>query len=62
MYHKDLDCSFRLRLSQTDMEYLINLSNERKQSVSECLRYIIGDYRRKMSNGDTKTDFNNFLQ
>ena len=62
MYLKNLSCDFRLRLTQEDMEFLINLSNDREQSVSEVVRFIIGDYRRRMSNGDTKTDFNDFLQ
>ena len=61
MYSKNLTCDFRLRLSQEDMEFLINLSNDREMSVSECLRDIIGNYRRRMSNGDTETDKHDFL-
>ena len=62
MYLKNLSCNFRLRLTQEDMEFLINLSNDREQSVSDIVRFIIGDFRRRMSYGDTKTDFNDFLQ
>ena len=62
LYHKDLSASFRLRLSQEDLEFLINLSNDRQMSVSECMRYILSDYRRQMSHGDTKTYFDDKLQ
>lgn len=64
MYLKNLTCDFRLRLTQDDMEYLVKLSNERKVSVSEIVRTMISDYRRKFMgvvHGDTKTDFNNIL-
>ena len=56
MYLKNLSCDFRLRLTQEDMEFLITLSNDRQQSVSEVVRFILGDYRRRMSHGDTKTE------
>lgn len=64
MYLKNLKCDFRLRLTQEDMEYLVKLSNERKVSVSEIVRTMISDYRRKFMgavHGDTKTDFNNII-
>lgn len=64
MYLKNLTCDFRLRLTQDDMEYLVKLSNERKVSVSEIVRTMISDYRRKFMgdvHGDTKTDFNNII-
>lgn len=64
MYLKNLTCDFRLRLTQEDMEYLVKLSNERKVSVSQIVRTIISDYRRKFMgdvHGDTKTNFNYIL-
>lgn len=66
MYKKNLICDFRLRLSQSDMEYLIKLSNERKVSVSEVVRSIILFYRynfekKGVVHGDTKTDFNDII-
>ena len=78
MYEKNLTEDLRLRLSKKDMDFLRELSSERCVSVSECIRGIIGEYRRslqtmdmlkealslakekgaELSNGDTKTDFN----
>lgn len=49
MYEKNLTEDFRLRLSTTDMEFLKQLSNERCVSVSECVRSIIGEYRRSLA-------------
>lgn len=48
MYNKNLTEDFRLRLSTTDMDFLRTLSAERSISVSECLRGIIGEYRRSL--------------
>jgi hypothetical protein len=81
MYKKNLSEDLRLRLSKTDMDFLKRISEERNISVSECIRSIIGEYRRSLdmmnimsetlkmvkekgdmlSNGDTKTDFNDKL-
>lgn len=67
MYNKNLDEQLRLRLSDIDMNYLRELSARRSVSVSECIRGIIGEYRRKdtnfikedkLSHGDTKTYIN----
>lgn len=52
MYNKDLTEDFRLRLSKKDMDFLRKISEERNQSVSECLRYIIGEYRRSLETMD----------
>lgn len=83
MYMGNLTESFRIRFSENDMNFLRNLSEERGISVSECVRSIIGEYRRsldtmrllsdalnlvkeekkgELSNGDTKTNFNDKLQ
>ena len=68
MYNENLDEQLRLRLSGTDMNYLRDLSARRSVSVSECIRGIIGEYRRKdtnfakegkLSHGDTETYINN---
>lgn len=46
MYEKNLTEDLRLRLSETDMDFLRKLSAERAVSVSEVIRSIIGEYRR----------------
>ena len=56
MYNKDLTEDFRLRLSKKDMDFLRNISEERNQSVSECVRYIIGEYRRSLETMDLLTE------
>lgn len=48
MYSKNLTEDLRLRLSKKDMDFLRNLSDERATSVSECIRSIIGEYRRSL--------------
>ena len=48
MYEKNLTEDLRLRLSKTDMDFLRALSEKRSVSVSECIRSIIGEYRRSL--------------
>lgn len=48
MYSKNLTEDLRLRLSKKDMDFLRDLSEERSISVSECIRSIIGEYRRSL--------------
>ena len=48
MYEKNLTEDLRLRLSKTDMDFLRELSQKRTVSVSECIRSIIGEYRRSL--------------
>lgn len=48
MYEKNLTEDLRLRLSERDMDFLRVLSEERATSVSECIRSIIGEYRRSL--------------
>jgi hypothetical protein len=48
MYTKDLTEDLRLRLSTTDMDFLRDLSKQRGVSISECIRSIIGEYRRSL--------------
>ena len=52
MYDKNLTEDFRLRLSKKDMDFLKDLSNQRAVSVSECVRSIIGEYRRALDTMD----------
>lgn len=52
MYEKNLTEDFRLRLSKKDMDFLRSLSGSRSQSVSECVRSIIGEYRRSLDTID----------
>lgn len=46
MYNKNLTEDLRLRLTTNDMDFLRQISSERGQSISECIRSIIGEYRR----------------
>ena len=48
MYEKNLTEDLRLRLSTNDMDFLRKLSAERSVSISECIRSIIGEYRRSL--------------
>lgn len=48
MYEKNLTEDLRLRLSTIDMDFLRSLSEQRSVSVSECIRSIIGEYRRSL--------------
>ena len=76
MYEKDLTVGFHLRLSSKDIDFLRDLSQKRSISISQCVRDIIGDYRRSFdfsnisltsekevcsSYGNTKTYFNDQL-
>lgn len=55
MYEKNLTEDLRLRLSKTDMDFLRGLSADRSVSVSECIRSIIGEYRRSLQTLDILT-------
>lgn len=46
MYNKDLDQEIRLRVNKTDYDFLYSLSLVRGVSLSECVRSILGEYRR----------------
>lgn len=48
IYEKNLTEDLRLRLSASDMDFLRGLSEERSQSISECIRSLIGEYRRSL--------------
>ena len=73
MYDKNLTEFIGLRLSAKDMDFLRDLSHNRSISISECIRDIIGEYRRSfyslnsidkevcISDGNSKTHFNNKL-
>lgn len=52
MYEKNLKEDLRLRLNSTDMDFLRVLSSQRGVSVSECIRSIIGEYRRSLDTLD----------
>lgn len=52
MYEKNLTEDLRLRLSKNDMDFLRELSAQRSVSVSECIRSIIGEYRRSLDTLD----------
>lgn len=56
MYEKNLSEDLRLRLSKTDMDFLRDLSSNRSVSVSECIRSIIGEYRRGLETLDVLTE------
>lgn len=42
MYKKDLTRSIHLRLSESDMEFLIEISDITKKSICETIREFIG--------------------
>lgn len=48
MYEKNLTEDLRLRLSSNDMDFLRDLSAKRSVTVSQCIRSIIGEYRRSI--------------
>lgn len=65
MYMGNLTESFRIRFSENDMNFLRKLSDERGISVSECVRSIIGEYRRSLDTLEvmrTVTDAMNLLK
>ena len=55
MYEKNLTEDLRLRLSSNDMDFLRELSAKRSVSISECIRRIIGEYRRSLETLDVLT-------
>ena len=66
MYDKNLTEFLGLRLSAKDMDFLRDLSHKRSIPVSECIRSILGEYRRNFeevynSDGNFKTYFNDKL-
>lgn len=56
MYEKNLSEDLRLRLSSNDMDFLRSLSKERCVTVSECIRSIIGEYRRSIQTLDALSE------
>lgn len=47
MYMKDLNKTVQLRLTEDDYNFLVKIKEERRYpSISELVRFIIGDYRR----------------
>ena len=56
MYEKNLSKDLRLRLTETDMDFLRGLSEKRSLSISECIRSIIGEYRRSLETMDILTE------
>lgn len=62
MYEKNLTEDLRLRLSKTDMDFLRQLSASRCVSVSECIRSIIGEYRRSLDTLDVLKNALNFAK
>lgn len=62
MYEKNLTEDLRLRLSKNDMDFLRELSSKRAVSVSECIRSIIGEYRRSIDTLNALTQALDFAQ
>lgn len=56
MYEKNLTEDLRLRLCKNDMDFLRSLSEKRGVTVSECIRSIIGEYRRSMETLEALTE------
>lgn len=44
----DLNKTVHLRLTEKDMTFLTQLAEERSVSVSECIRQLVGEYRRSL--------------
>ena len=62
MYEKNLTEDLRLRLSENDMNFLRELSAKRAVTVSECIRSILGEYRRSLETLDLLTKAVNMAQ
>lgn len=62
MYEKNLTEDLRLRLSKVDMDFLRQLSSSRGVSISECIRSIIGEYRRSLDTLDVLRNALNFAK
>lgn len=62
MYEKNLTEDLRLRLSENDMNFLRELSAKRSVTVSECIRSILGEYRRSLETLDLLTKAVNMAQ
>lgn len=62
MYEKNLTEDLRLRLCKNDMDFLRDLSAKRAVSVSECIRGIIGEYRRSLETLDALTQVINLAK
>lgn len=62
MYEKNLTEDLRLRLSENDMNFLRELSSKRSVTVSECIRSILGEYRRSLETLDLLTKAVNMAQ
>lgn len=60
MYEKNLTEDLRLRLSKRDMDFLRDMSSKRGASISECIRSIIGEYRRSIDTLDILNKAINF--
>lgn len=48
MYMKNLNTVLRLRISESDAEFLQQLSKKRSVSVSEVVRSLISEYRHSL--------------
>ena len=55
MYDKNLTEFLGLRLSAKDMDFLRDLSHKRSIPVSECIRSILGEYRRSFNSSNSLT-------
>lgn len=53
MYLKNLKSDIRLRLSDTDIDFLRTLAQLRDSTLSALLRDIIGQYRRDYMGGNS---------
>lgn len=62
MYSKNLTEDLRLRLSETDMDFLRGLSETRGTTISEVIRSIIGEYRRSVDMLETMKEAVKLIQ
>ena len=48
MYQKNLNHVVRVRIDDRDFEFLQDYSEKRDISISDTVRYLIGEYRRSV--------------
>lgn len=48
MYNKNLTKTLNIRINTKDFDFLEDLADKRSCSVSDCVRSLIGEYRRSI--------------
>lgn len=58
MYTLDKDAIIHVRIKNITKDWLFEKANKTGMSVSDIVRYIIMDYRRKEHHGNVEANFN----